>query len=79
MEELLFDLGLKDGIFAIMFLWLLSSQMKASTAREEKLYSFLSEIKTQFGNLVGSYERLSRDVTEIREEITEIKHDAKGE
>lgn len=69
MEELLLEFGLKDGLFAGLFLWLFIHQLKTSHSREDKLYNFLDEMKGQFAKLVGSYERLSDDVNEIRTEL----------
>jgi BhlA holin family len=69
MEQLLLEFGLKDGIFVGLFIWLLIHQMKTSQSREDKLYGFLDSMKTEFAKLVGSYEALSKDVSEIREEL----------
>ena len=70
------EFGLKDGVFVGMFIWLLiyvlrttkDREIKADK-REEKLYNFLSDMKQQFAKLVANYENLSKDVTEIKEEI----------
>lgn len=69
MDQLLIEFGLKDGLFAGMFVWLLVYVLKTSKAREDKLYSFLDDMKIQFTKLVGSYEGLSRDVADIKEKI----------
>lgn len=74
MEQLLIEFGLKDGLFAGMFVWLLVYVLKTSKAREDKLYSFLDDMKLQFTKLVGSYEGLSRDVADIKEKI-EVKEE----
>ncbi|CDQ21713.1 BhlA/UviB family holin-like peptide [Halobacillus karajensis] len=69
METLLLEFGLKDGIFAGLFVWLLLRQMRQSTQREEKLYKFLDDMKVEFAKLVTSYENLSKDVHDIRSEL----------
>lgn len=69
MEQMMMEFGLKDGIFAGMFIWLFIYQLKSSTKREDKLYKFLDDMKIEFAKLVGSYERLSEDVNEIRTEL----------
>jgi BhlA holin family len=69
MEQLFLEFGLRDGIFAGMFVWLLIYVLNTSRERENKLYNFLEDMKTEFAKLVGSYERLSNDVAEIREEL----------
>jgi hypothetical protein len=68
-EQFLTQIGLKEGVFAGLFIWLLYRQMKQSEIREEKLYSFLDGMKAEFAKLVGSYEQLSNDVAEIREDL----------
>ena len=74
MEQLLLEFGLKDGIFVGMFVWLLVYVLKTSREREEKLYTFLDEMKTQFAKLVGNYESLSKDVSDIKDEIHSKKN-----
>lgn len=76
MEEILLNIGLKDGIFAAMFIWLLVYVLKTTreredkaAVREDKLYTFLNDMKIEFSKLVGNYENLSKDVTEIKNEI----------
>lgn len=76
MEQLLLEFGLKDGIFVGLFVWLLIYVLKTSKdreikaeEREEKLYNFLSDMKQQFAKLVGNYETLSKDVSDIKDEI----------
>lgn len=73
METLLLEFGLKDGIFVGLFIWLLMYVLRKSDARENKLYTFLDDMKFEFAKLVGSYESLAKDVNEIREELHEIK------
>lgn len=69
LEELLLEFGLKDSIFASMFIAMLVYVLKTSKAREDKLYTFLDDMKVQFAKLVGNYESLSRDVSHIRKEL----------
>lgn len=77
MEQLLLEFGLKDGIFVAMFVWLLIYVLQTSKERENKLYVFLDDMKVQFAELVGNYKDLSKDVSEIKEEIHAKKN--KGE
>lgn len=69
MEQLLLEFSLKDSLFAGLFIWLLMYVLKTSKERENELYTFLSGMRVEFAKLVGSYESLSKDVTEIREEL----------
>lgn len=73
MEQLLLEFGLKDGIFVGLFIWLMIYTFKKSDERENRLYTFLDGMKMEFAKLVGSYEQLSKDVNEIREELHEFK------
>lgn len=66
---MLLEFGLKDGVFVALFIWLLIYTFKKSDERENKLYSFLDDMKGEFAKLVGSYEKLSKDVEDIKEEI----------
>ena len=76
MEAMLLELGLRDGIFAGLFIALLVYVLRTSKEREEKsnerenkLYVFLDGMKDEFSKLVGNYEKLSNDVNEIRVDI----------
>ncbi|UDY80751.1 holin [Geobacillus phage GR1] len=75
MEQALMELGLKDGIFVALFVWLLIYVLKTSKERENKLYTFLDDMKNEFRKLVGSYENLSKDVREIRQELSDFKYE----
>lgn len=65
-EELLLNAGLEKGVFAILFIWLFYSERKKSEEREDKLTSFLEGMREEFAKLVGSYERLTDDVSDIK-------------
>ena len=69
MEQLFLEFGIKEGLFAGMFIWLFLHQLRTSQAREDKLFNFLDEMKIEFGKLVGSYESLSKDVSDIKTEL----------
>lgn len=56
-------------IFAILFIYLFFKQLRNSEVRENKLYSFLDNMKDEFAKLVKQYERLSNDVEDIKEEL----------
>jgi hypothetical protein len=73
MEQLLMEFGLKDSIFLGMFVFLLIYVLNTSKDRETKLTNFLDGMRVEFAKLVGSYEKLSKDVAEIREELSQKK------
>lgn len=76
MEQSILSGAFKEGLFALLFVFLLLYQLKENKAnmekaeeREEKLLSFLDEMKEQFSRLTKQYERLSDDVERIRKKI----------
>jgi hypothetical protein len=69
MEQLLLEFGLKDGLFVGMFIWLFIYVLRTTKDREDRLLGFLDGMKVEFAKLVGSYESLSKDVNEIRNEL----------
>ncbi|MBE7117271.1 bacteriocin [Bacillus paranthracis] len=69
MLEQLAQVGLKEGIFALLFIWLLVDTKKESKEREDKLYNFLDGMKDEFSKLVHNYESLSSDVEDIKNDI----------
>lgn len=79
METILLEFGLKDGIFVGLFIWLLIYVLNTSKDRENRLLTFLDDMKGEFAKLVASYEKLSNDVAEIREDINQVKSNEKGD
>lgn len=69
MIDQLTQIGIKEGIFALLFIWLLIDTKKESKAREDKLYNFLDGMKEEFSKLVHNYESLSSDVEDIKNDI----------
>lgn len=59
----------KETVFAVLFIWLFFRQIRQSETRENKLYTFLDNMKDEFAKLVKQYERLSNDVEDIKEEL----------
>ena len=78
MEQLFLEFGLKDSIFVALFMWLLFYTIRKADSREEKLYGFLDEMKNQFAKLVANYEHLSKDVSEIKDELEKKGNDKRG-
>lgn len=68
-EEFLLNAGLKDGVFAVLFIWLFYTERQNSQAREDKLTSFLEGMREEFAKLVASYERLTDDVSDIKSRL----------
>lgn len=76
MEQLVFELASKQGVWAILFISLFYYQLKDcrrreqdSLEREAKVLEFITEITKQFEGLVKQYERLVDDVQDIKYKI----------
>lgn len=67
------EVGIKDGIFAILFIYLFHSERTNAKEREEKLYTFLAEMKEEFSKLVDNYESIAEDVSDIRQRLDKEK------
>lgn len=67
------EVGMKDGIFAILFIYLFHSERKNSKEREEKLYNFLTAMQEEFSKLVDNYESIAEDVSDIRQRLDQEK------
>jgi dihydroorotase len=72
LQDLLFSLASKEGLFAVMFVALFIYQIMDSRNREKKLMDFISEITKQFEALARQYEKLAEDVDEIRQDMKEV-------
>lgn len=70
----------KESVFAVLFFYMLIRQIKHTESqqvenkfREEKLYSFLDDMRGEFAKLVKQYERISNDVEDIKGELKSHK------
>lgn len=73
MWEELIQLAVGNGIFAVMFVYLLMFELKDSRTRENK---YQNTIDTLAQNL-GAVEDISQDVKEVKKDISEIKAEIK--
>jgi hypothetical protein len=60
------ELLLAQGIFCILFVWLLKFTMTESKERENKLYTQIERQNETQDKIVGSLERLEKDVIDIK-------------
>ena len=72
-EQILFQLASKEGLFAVMFVALFIYQIIDSRKREERLMSFIDDITKQFESLAKQYENLAEDVDDIKESLLNDK------
>lgn len=77
MEQQIFEIATKQGIWAILFISLFYYQLKESRRREQesieregKVLNFITEITKEFEGLVNQYERLADDVQDIKQKIS---------
>jgi chromosome segregation ATPase len=75
-EDIFMKGATKEGFFAILFVGLFIYQIREhrnhlnkAEERENRLISFLEDMKEQFASLTRQYERLSDDVEEIRKKM----------
>lgn len=73
MWEELIQLAVGNGIFAVMFVYLLMFELKDSRTREDK---YQNTIDTLSKNL-GAVEDINENVKEVKKEIIEIKAEIK--
>ncbi|GIO22492.1 BhlA/UviB family holin-like peptide [Oceanobacillus sp. J11TS1] len=68
---------LQQGIFALLFVWLLFNQQKDSKAREERLMEHLNKTTDTLDTLSQRMENVSTKVDHIDTRLT--KFEAKGD
>lgn len=64
---------LQQGIFALLFVWLLFNQQKDSKAREERLMEHLTKTTTTLDTLSKRMENVSTKVDHIDNRLTEFE------
>ncbi len=76
MDTTLIGAALQQGLWAALFVSLYLYQLKsngsqqdAAKGREDKLYTFITDITKQFEILAKQYEHMSEDIREIKTEI----------
>lgn len=61
------DQVVSNGVFAILFVWLLIDTRKEAKTREEKLTSQIEKQNEQMDRIVQSLERLETQIQNLRE------------
>lgn len=62
------DLWLSQGVFAVLFVWLLIDTRKEAKAREDKLSAQIDKQNEQMGRIVQSLERLEKQISNLKGE-----------
>jgi hypothetical protein len=72
-EEQIFNLFLKEGGFALLFVWMLFSTMKNNKEREMKYQEVIDKNQTVIEKQAEAFSSLAKDVTEIKQILIEDK------
>jgi len=62
------DLWLSQGVFAILFVWLLMDTRKESKVREDKLTAQIERQNIAQEKIVSSLERLELQISQLKED-----------
>lgn len=69
METALLDSAIKNGLFAIMFVFLFIYMLKENKEREQKYISTIDKLSDK----IGIVEEIREDIIEIKSDIEQIK------
>lgn len=73
MEEQIFNIFLKEGGYALLFVWMLFSTMKNNKEREIRYQQVIDKNQTVIEEQAKAFSSLSKDVTEIKQIIVDEK------
>lgn len=71
MEEQIFNMFIKEGGFALLFVWLLFSTMKNNKERETKYQAVIDKNQQVIEEQAKAFSTISKDVTEIKQILTD--------
>lgn len=78
MEEIILTVGQSQGVWALLFIFMLIHQLKEnkqtredSIERENKLINFLNEMSANYERLTSQYTKLAEDVDYIKVKVAE--------
>lgn len=74
MWEELIQLAVGNGIFAVMFVYLLMFELKDSRTRENKYQNTIDKLAQDLGEV----ETISQNIVEVKLEINQIKDEIKS-
>lgn len=73
MDQEIIKLALSQGIFAVLFVWLLFYVLKENSKREERLLKCLEMLGEKYDILDKRVERVETTVCEIKDDVKEIR------
>jgi hypothetical protein len=75
MEEQIFNVFLKEGGYALLFVWMLFSTMKNNKERETKYQEVIDKNQSVIEEQAKAFSSISKDVTEIKQILVGDKGD----
>ncbi|WP_394137410.1 BhlA/UviB family holin-like peptide [Cytobacillus oceanisediminis] len=73
MEEQVFNMFIKEGGFALLFVWMLFTTMKNNKERETKYQEVIDKNQSVIEEQAKAFSSLSKDVTEIKQILVDDK------
>lgn len=73
MDEQIFNMFLKEGGYAVLFVWMLFSTMKNNKEREQKYQEVIDKNQSVIEEQAKAFSSLSKDVSEIKQIIVDDK------
>ncbi|MGG3798999.1 BhlA/UviB family holin-like peptide [Metabacillus fastidiosus] len=73
MDEQLLNSIIKEGVFALLFVWMLFSTMKNNKEREKEYQVVIDKNQTVIKEQAKAFSSLAKDVSEIKQIIVEGK------
>lgn len=71
MDEQIFNMFLKEGGYALLFVWMLFSTMKNNKEREAKYQQVIDKNQSVIEEQAKAFSSLAKDVSEIKQIIVE--------
>jgi hypothetical protein len=75
MEEQVFNMFIKEGGFALLFVWMLFSTMKNNKERETKYQEVIDKNQSVIEEQAKAFSSIAKDVTEIKQILVVEKGD----
>ena len=73
MEAEIFNVFVKQGGYALLFVWMLFTTMKNNKERETKYQEVIDKNQTVIEEQAKAFTSISKDVTEIKQILTDDK------
>lgn len=71
MEDVIFEMVVKQGVFAVLFVWMLFTTQKKNELREEKYQDVIDKNQSVIEEQAKAFTSISKDVSDIKQKIFE--------